>query len=129
MKVIIVDDDQGNRNAFRTSLSRQGFQVEVCSRGDEALSRITDMCHEGAPPDVVVTDQRMPVMTGADLISALKESWPELPVVLMTAYGNDRLKDFARRMAVDYLEKPFAPERLIEVIDHLQNPEGRTPQC
>ncbi|MFH1982350.1 MAG: response regulator [Pseudomonadota bacterium] len=129
MKVIIVDDDRGNLNAFRTSLSRKGFQVEVCDRGDEALSRINALFKMGAPPDVVVTDQRMPVMTGADLISALKDSWPDLPVVLMTAYGSKRLEEFAARMSADYLEKPFAPERLIEVIGHIHNTKRRAGLC
>ena len=129
MKVIIVDDDRGNLNAYRTSLSRKGLQVEVCDRADAALDLIGELFQRGAPPDVVVTDQRMPVMTGADLISALKGSWPDLPVVLMTAYGSKRLEAFARRMSVDYLEKPFPPERLIEIIGNIHNTERRAGQC
>ena len=129
MKVMIVDDDKGNRNAFRTHLSRKGIDVDVCSRGDEALEKITSLHRLGAPPDVVVTDQRMPAMRGTDLIDALKRTWPGLPVVLMTAYGSDRLKAYAQQMDVAYLEKPFPPERLIEVIGGPQSIRGRIEQC
>lgn len=129
MKVMIVDDDRGNLNAFRTSLSRKGFQVEVCDRGDMALDRLGTLFSIGTPPDVVVTDQRMPAMTGAELISAIKDRWPDLPAVLMTAYGSQRLEKFAKKMCADYLEKPFAPERLIEVIGNIRNTKGRTGQC
>jgi CheY-like chemotaxis protein len=126
---MIVDDDQGNRNAFRTHLSRKGIDVDVCSRGDEALERIRVLHRMGNPPDVVVTDQRMPVMSGTDLIDALKRTWPDLPLVLMTAYGSDRLEAYARQINAAYLEKPFPPERLIEVIGGSQTTIGRMEQC
>lgn len=129
MNVIIVDDDRGNLNAFRTSLSRKGFQVAVFDRGNAALATIGSLFSNGTPPDVVVADHRMPIMTGAELVNALKGQWPDLPIVLMTAYGSKRLKAFAARMSVDYLEKPFAPERLIEAIDHIHNAKGRAQQC
>jgi CheY-like chemotaxis protein len=129
VKVMIVDDDKGNRNAFRTHLTRKGIDVDVCSRGDEALERIKALHRLGTPPDVVVTDQRMPAMSGTELIDALRRTWPRLPVVLMSAYGSDRLAAYAQQMDAAYLEKPFPPERLIEVIGGSLTTRGRIEQC
>lgn len=111
-KVLVVDDKQMMRDSVGAILQRAGYVVVVASGGEDALAKAAK--HH---PAVVVTDLKMPGMTGLELLSHLRELDAELPVVLMTAYGT--VADAVRAMhdgAFDFVQKPFEGDQLVMVV-------------
>ena len=107
-RVLIVDDEPRMGISLATALGRSGYSCRPVTSGAEAL-RIFD--REGA--DLVISDRRMPGMDGFELMRTLKERAPELPVILITAYGDVRSAVAAMRAgAFDYLTKPFDNDEL-----------------
>ncbi|WP_187335358.1 sigma-54-dependent transcriptional regulator [Novosphingopyxis iocasae] len=108
-RVAFVDDDADLRRANIQSLELEGLVPQPFASGDDALARI-DRDFEG----VVVTDLRMPGMDGMQLLAALRERDPDLPVVLITGHGDVPLAVKAiRDGAYDFLTKPYHPETLL----------------
>lgn len=127
--VVIVDDEQSIRKAVGNYLSDQGYQVTACADARAALNTFKSkrtINKEGVetirPPDVVVSDIRMPDMDGLLLLQELRsdELLVGVPVILLTAKGmtQDRIAGY-RAGADAYLPKPFDPEELLAMVDHL----------
>ena len=113
MHVLVVDDDPGITRTLTDILMAFGHKVTVASSGEEALGRLDE-----ANPDCVLTDVRMPGMSGVDLCRALNRKAPELPVVVMTAYACDGVVDSAiQRFASAAVAKPLDVDRLVGVLD------------
>jgi DNA-binding NtrC family response regulator len=111
-KVLIVEDDPDIRNILALFLGEKGFQVKVAESGDRALA----MLHE-EPMDLILSDVRMPGMSGLDLLRDVKERDPEIQLVLMSAYSNVRDAVQAIQLgAADYVEKPIDFRRLERVM-------------
>lgn len=107
--VLVVDDKEMMRDSVGTTLERAGFEVLTASDGAAALAMIAKR-----RPDVVVTDLRMPGMTGLELIERVRAIDEDLPIVLMTAFGAiDTAVKAMRLGAFDYLTKPFEGDELI----------------
>ncbi|HLP85124.1 MAG TPA: sigma-54 dependent transcriptional regulator [Phycisphaerales bacterium] len=107
--VLIVDDKEMMRDSVGATLERAGLKVLTASDGDTALSMVAQ-----SRPDAVVTDMRMPGMTGIDLLEKLRQIDDELPVILMTAFGTIETAVKAMKIgAFDYLTKPFEGDELI----------------
>ncbi|MEM8932348.1 MAG: sigma-54 dependent transcriptional regulator [Acidobacteriota bacterium] len=107
-RILIVDDEPKMAEAIATALRRSGHVCATAIDGEDAL-RLFDA--HGA--DVVVTDRRMPRMHGIELLDALRERDGELPVILVTAFGDvPSAVDAMRRGAFDYLTKPFDLDEL-----------------
>lgn len=79
-RILIVEDMEFVRHALQAFLSEAGYAVEAVASGAAALARL-----KTGAIDLVLTDHRMPGMTGAELVVALKTRWPKLPVVMFTA--------------------------------------------
>lgn len=110
--VLVVEDDLALRDALCATIELAGFGVESANDGVEALRMIEDQ-----PFQLIVSDVQMKGMDGHLLLQKLKASGPELPVVLMTAYGTiQNAVEAMRAGAVDYLVKPFDAEILVEMI-------------
>ena len=119
-RVLVVDDEENLRVLVRTILRREGFEVEVASGGEQALSLV-----ETFGPDVILTDVRMPKMGGLDLLTTLKAKGNDAVVVVMSAYGNvDLAIEAMKAGAYDYLQKPFKPEELILVLRKAEERES-----
>jgi two-component system response regulator PilR (NtrC family) len=100
-RILVVDDEPGIRLMLAAALKRQGYDVQLATDGRHALAIL-----EAGPVDVVVTDIRMPEMTGIELLDAAKRIDPGLSVIMMTAYGSkDTVLDALRLGATDYVEK------------------------
>jgi two-component system C4-dicarboxylate transport response regulator DctD len=113
-KVVLVDDDRAMRESLSHLLTRAGFEVDVFFRAADAVSALSK-----ARPDVVLTDMRMPGMSGFDLLEAAHSQHPDLPVVLISAHGDVPLAVEAMgKGAYNFLEKPYDPGRLITVLKH-----------
>ena len=110
--VLLVDDEPKMRDVLSTALEGFGYRALPAANGEIALDVIE---HEDV--DLVLTDLRMPTMGGLDLLSAVKRRNPNLPVVLMTAYGS--VKDAVQAMkdgAFDFVVKPFEIDELAVVL-------------
>jgi len=111
-KVLVVDDKQMMRDSVGATLQRAGYTVVVAVNGKDAVTKIAR--HQ---PAVVVTDLKMPEMTGLELLQHLREADSDLPVVLMTAYGT--VGDAVEAMkhgAFDFVQKPFEGDQLVVVV-------------
>ena len=128
MKILIVDDSGGTRNALRIGLTSFGYDVITASGGEEALGILAQTLHGHEQPDLLLTDFKMPKMSGLQLIDSARALNPKLPVILMTGYGDKALR--MRTQGLDrfaYLEKPFQPEKLVKIIRRLDEAESESP--
>ena len=111
-KILIVDDEEGMRIAFSEALSRAGFETVCCSNGIDAVARL-----KSARYAMVISDIKMPGMTGLDVLREVKKLTPQVPVVMVTAYGTvDNAVEAMKEGACDYLLKPFSFENLLEIV-------------
>ena len=102
-RVLVVDDDPPIRETIERNLVRWGYEVAVAESAEQALSRIHDV-----DPGLVITDVRMSGMSGLDLLAKLRESAPDIDVVVMTAYEDMRTAVTAMKAgAFEYLVKPL----------------------
>src|SRR6185503_8854169 len=101
-RILVVDDEVNARNALTELLRDEGYAVDAAADGFKALGKIADFA-----PDLVVTDLKMPGMDGLQLLAKLRENDPDLPVIVMTAFGEVETAVKAMRAgARDYLNKP-----------------------
>ncbi|MDR2636969.1 MAG: sigma-54 dependent transcriptional regulator [Zoogloeaceae bacterium] len=111
--VLIVEDDQGLREAICDTLEIAGRPVFAAGGGEEALAIL-----RRERISIVISDVRMMPMDGIALLKEIRQRHPQLPVVLMTAYADvDRAVEAMRSGACDFLLKPFEPEALLAQID------------
>lgn len=111
-KILVVEDDAGLREALVDTLSLAGYQCAEANSGEDALLKLKTHLI-----DLVVSDVQMGGMTGLSLLKSIKAQQPNLPVLLMTAYGT--IDDAVQAMqdgACNYIAKPFAPEVLLNMV-------------
>ncbi|MCH8929289.1 MAG: sigma-54-dependent Fis family transcriptional regulator, partial [Candidatus Marinimicrobia bacterium] len=112
-KILFVDDDKGSRIIIPNLLSEAGFQVTACESGDEAIIEF-----EKENYDLVLTDIRMPGLDGMSLLKSLKQKYPELIVVMITAFASiDSTVQAIKEGAEDYITKPYTEEDLIRRLE------------
>jgi two-component system response regulator FlrC len=112
-RILVVEDDSALREALEETLQDAGHTVCVAGDGAEAMLMIERAC-----PSLVVTDVQMSPVNGLELLASLREHHPEVPVVLMTAYGSiEQAVTAMQRGAMDYLAKPFEASALIEMVE------------
>jgi two-component system response regulator FlrC len=112
-KVLVVEDDAGLREALIDTVLLAGYQCIEADSGESALLLLRD--HQ---VDLIVSDVQMGGMSGLSLLSSIKNQQPNLPMLLMTAYGT--IDDAVKAMkegACNYITKPFAPEVLVNMIN------------
>ena len=101
--VWILDDDRSIRWVLEKSLEKTGLKTESFENGNELLQRLTQVS-----PEAIISDIRMPGISGLDLLSKVHETHPELPVIIMTAHSVlDSAVSSYSRGAFEYLPKPF----------------------
>ncbi len=110
--VWIVDDDRSIRWVFEKALSREGIAYHSFASAREALDALAD-----GPPQVLVSDIRMPGQSGLELLQLVKEKHPAVPVIVMTAYSDLESAVAAfQGGAYEYLPKPFDVDQAVELI-------------
>ncbi len=110
--VWVIDDDRSIRWVFEKALAREGIPFKTFAQAAEAL----DALAVGAPP-VLVSDIRMPGTSGFDLLQNVKQRYPHLPVIIMTAYSDLESAVAAfQGGAFEYLPKPFDVDQAVELI-------------
>jgi two-component system response regulator PilR (NtrC family) len=112
-KVLVVDDEQGMREFLTMLLEKQGHRVIAAADGADALKLVAK-----EPPDLVISDLRMPNVDGIGLLAGIRKQYPELPVILVTAYASSDSTIQAMRLgADDYITKPFRIEEIRLVVE------------
>jgi two-component system, NtrC family, response regulator AtoC len=112
-RILVVDDEEQMRDLLAKVLERRGYQVSVCGDGTEALAFL-----EKEPADLVVTDVRMPGLSGIEALRAIKELNPAIVVIIMTAFGSiDQAVQAVKDGAYDYINKPFKIEEMLLTIE------------
>lgn len=110
--IMIVDDEPGFCRLYADSLKEAGFTIQTAERADEALARINKNV-----PAMVISDVAMPGLDGITFLRKLRETYPDLPVLLVTAYGDIRDAVTSLKLgAVDYLTKPVDLQELVETV-------------
>jgi len=110
--VLIVDDEKNMRRSLETMLADEGYAVRAAESAEEALGLLANEAFF-----MVITDARLGGMSGYDLLGKIRQQWPDVPALMITAYATPRLAvEAIKAGAVDYLAKPFAPEELFHAI-------------
>ncbi|WP_062060528.1 sigma-54-dependent transcriptional regulator [Cellvibrio sp. OA-2007] len=113
IKILVVEDDNNLREALTDTLQLADYSVIAVNSGEAALhelSRYSDI-------RMIVSDVNMGAMSGHDLLRSVKQEYPQIPMMLITAYASiAESVDAMKQGAVDYLVKPFAPQTLVETV-------------
>jgi len=110
--LLVVDDERNMRLSLQTVLGDEGYTVRAVESAEEGLNRLA---HEDF--FMVITDARLGGMSGYEFLGRIRQQWPDLPTLMITAYATPKLAvDAIKAGAIDYLAKPFAPEELLHAV-------------
>lgn len=113
IRILLVEDDRALREALADTLLLAGHDCVAVGSAEQALERVVSGAFS-----LVISDVNMPGMDGHRLLRQLRASWPQLPVLLMTAHGSvSQAVDAMRQGAVDYLVKPFEAKALLQLVE------------
>jgi two-component system response regulator AtoC len=118
-KVLIVDDEGGMRHMLSVLLEREGYQIDTAQNGREGLDKVRHNDY-----DLVLCDIRMPEMDGLTFLESTKSLNKQLPVIMMSAFGNvDTAIEAMKTGAYDYVSKPFKAEEILIRLQRLTDQE------
>ncbi len=107
--ILVIDDEKNYLLVLEALLVDAGFKVTALSDPETALAFL-----EESEVDVVITDMKMPKITGKDVLKRVKDDYPHIPTIVMTAFGSiESAVDFMRLGAFDYITKPFSNDELL----------------
>jgi len=110
--VLVVDDEKNIRVTVRESLRPLGFEVDTAINGEEAIEMAGRQSYE-----LILLDLKMPGMDGMDVFRQFRLRWPDTAIVLVTAHGSvDAAVEAMKLGAVDFVQKPFAPQEIRDVV-------------
>jgi len=113
-KLLIVDDEVNMRELLKDFFEDAGFVVDVAEDGPQALEKMDESIN------IVISDNRMPVMEGMELLDRIKDTYSETQVIIITAYSTPKLAVEAyKRGAAAYITKPFNPEELLKKVKEI----------
>ncbi len=119
LKILVADDDPQMQLAVKASLSRAGHKVTVVGDGAAALALLAEESF-----DVIVSDQRMPELTGLELLAELLKRDIHTPFIMITAHGTiDQAVEAMQAGATDFITKPFSADELVRVVERVVAPE------
>lgn len=114
--VLVIDDDIGMLRALTKALTGEGLVVAGASDSTVAVNYLIS---SNCKFDVIITDLRMPGLDGVEVLDIVKSNRPNIPVILITAYGTAEAQAAAAQLgAAAYLEKPVATDELLAAIKH-----------
>jgi DNA-binding NtrC family response regulator len=113
-RILVVDDERNMLETVQNILSEEGYHTLTASSGDDALRLLAQN-----DVNLLLIDARMPGIDGFDLLERTRKNYPDIPVVMITAYATPKLAVRAiKGGAHDYIAKPFEPEELLSTIEH-----------
>ena len=111
-RILLIEDDASIVGGLKKELQVEGYEVAVAERGDTGLAQAKEQ-----PFDVVITDLKLPGLSGLKLVEQLHASKPKLPIILMTAFGTtDTAIEAIKQGAYEYLLKPFDMAELLDLV-------------
>ncbi|MEO6600089.1 MAG: response regulator [Polyangiaceae bacterium] len=113
--IVVAEDDTEMRRLVSDCLRKEGYVVHEVTDGEQLLLRIEDsffLSRSPVPVDLFVSDIRMPIYTGLELVGGLREAGVSTPVIIMTAFGNAETRLRAEALGAKLLNKPFKMEAL-----------------
>jgi DNA-binding NtrC family response regulator len=111
-RILVVDDDESLRWVTQAQLQQSGYEVIAAADGNGALESI-----QQAPPDLVITDLKMPGMSGLELLKKIRSGYPEILVIVVTAFGTvENAVEAMKAGAYDYITKPVNIDELRFII-------------
>ena len=123
--ILLVDDDPAVRHLVRTILNREGYQVLEAADGNNALTLARKL---GGAIDLIVTDIEMPGMDGRALGKAIRETYPNVPVIYISGFTQDselnQSHDIGQGFA--FIGKPFQPKVLVETVGRMMDQRKRS---
>src|SRR5581483_3267486 len=109
--ILVVEDEEKLRRVMELQLKTAGYEVEQAGTAEQALQL-------AGHADLIITDLRLPGMSGLDLLNKLREQDSHTPIVVMTAFGSiETAVEAMKGGAVDFLPKPFSLDHLMAVVD------------
>jgi len=122
-KILVVEDDVVALDLLEEILKKGGFAVSVSQSAEEAIAHL-----DREEASLILTDLRMPGRSGMDLLRSIKKDHPDLPVIILTAFGDEHLWVEALSLgAIDLIPKPFKKQEIIEVVQRTLDAIGRSP--
>jgi two-component system response regulator AtoC len=110
-KILVADDEQNLRRVLVAMLRRDGHDVVQAASGVEAIEQLADV-------DVVITDLRMPGADGMEVLRTASRTFPQVPVIMITAYGSvGQAVEAIKAGAFDYIEKPFEQDSIRTIVE------------
>jgi DNA-binding response OmpR family regulator len=123
-RVLIIEDDEEMRSLLKDFFVEEGFDTDSVSKGYDALGMLGKKSF-----DLVITDIRMPGLTGLDILPRIKKLQPSISIIIITVFGSEEVRRRAyERGATLYLEKPIQFQKLRELI-HQMVLSHRVPLC
>ena len=111
-KILVVDDELNMQMVLKAMLQKEGYEILTASDGMEALKIL-----KANPVAVVVTDLKMPRLDGMGLLEKIQDSYPDIPVIMITAHGTvSTAVEAIKKGALDYITKPFDQDDLKNII-------------
>src|SRR5881275_2449968 len=110
--LLVVDDEKNMRLSLEAVMADEGYEVRAVDSAEVALRLL-----EQEDFFMIITDARLNGMSGYEFLGQLKQKWPGLPVLMITAFATPKLAvEAIKAGAIDYLAKPFAPEELLHAV-------------
>ena len=111
-KILVIDDEAVIREGLRQSLTLEGYQVEVAANGKIGMEKL-----QKCDFSVVISDLKMPIMSGIDVLKTIQVLQPNVPVIIITGFATvDSAVDAMKNGAFEYLTKPFLPDQILEKV-------------
>src|SRR5512147_3017097 len=119
-RVLIVDDEAALRRQLMVGLAQHGYEVDECEEGLSALTKIKAAESKRNPFCCVILDVRLPDIDGLKILQVIKAAYADLPVVVITGYGNeDTVNSVQSHAASVYLDKPFGMDTLVSLLERM----------
>ena len=125
-EILVVDDEKNIRLTLSQALETLGMPVQTAGDGEEALQKLRD-----SDFSLVLLDLKLPGMDGLEVLRRIRESWPKIPVIMITAHGSIEFAVEAMKLgAVDFIRKPFSPGEIRALVSQAlksKDLEGEKP--
>jgi DNA-binding NtrC family response regulator len=122
--ILVIDDDTNMLRALKKVLSGEGASVTCAEWAGDAIDLLTERRTQF---DLVITDLRMPLVSGLTVVYAVRQVFPSVPVIVLTAFGSQKLRDAClREGAAAFLEKPLDTAQLLAALERVIGTQTET---
>ena len=114
-RILVIEDDEEMRALLRDMIEEEGYKAASVNNGSEAFRKLAKESF-----NLIITDVRMPGLTGLDILPGIKKLQPDAPIIVITAFGSEEVQRKALERGADaYLEKPIHFDKLRTLIHDL----------